>query len=111
MWTFNNETNGTAGTSGLLPSTNNYTTHVVFTGTHLGKGMVGALLVGTGLTASGAGGVGKTFVNAGSENLLNDANVGVSYMHDVFVREIRSPAGGVMQFKGLTQTTTNDKYV
>jgi len=27
------------------------------------------------------------------------------------VREIRSPPGGIMQFRGLTQGTTNDQYV
>jgi len=38
---------------------------------------------------------------------------GVSYESDSteHVRMIKSPAGGVMQFKGLTQTTANDAYV
>lgn len=36
---------------------------------------------------------------------------GVSYVNNTYVREIRSPTGGIMQFKGLTQTTSNDQYV
>jgi hypothetical protein len=109
MWTFANAANSGAATNGLLTiSASTSTTKVVFTGTHDGKGMVGALSLGTGSNATGAAGVGQTTDNIPGNNLLNDANVGVSYMNNVFVREIRSPAGGVMQFKGLTQTTTND---
>lgn len=108
MWAFANAANSGAATTGLLTiSASTSTTKVVFTGTHLGKGMVGAAILGVGVT-SGEAGLGKTTTNLIAENLLNDANVGVSYMNNVFVREIRSPAGGVMQFKGLTQTTTND---
>jgi len=34
-----------------------------------------------------------------------------SYTSTTNVREIRSPTGGIMQFRGLTQSTTNDQYV
>jgi len=61
---------------------------VVFTGMHLGKGMVGAVQL---LSTSSA-----TTLNVNTDPLLTDANTGVSYMNNVFVREIRSPAGGVM---------------
>jgi hypothetical protein len=107
MWAFANAANTGAATNGLLTIAATFTTKVVFTGTHLGKGMVGAITTGVG-TGGTAGGAGKTIDNIPGNNLLNDANVGVSYMNNVFVREIRSPAGGVMQFKGLTQTTAND---
>ena len=43
--------------------------------------------------------------------IFHAAATGISYVNNTFVREIRSPAGGIMQFKGLTQTTTNDQYV
>jgi hypothetical protein len=44
-------------------------------------------------------------------DIFNDAATGVSYVNNTVVREIKSPAGGVMQFKGLTQSATNDQYV
>jgi len=53
----------------------------------------------------------QTSANLVGDNLLNDATSGVSVVHDTFIREIRSPGGGVMQFKGLAQSTTNDQYV
>jgi hypothetical protein len=110
MWAFANAANTGAATNGLLTiSASTSTTKVVFTGTHNGKGMVGALSLGAGTGNTGAGGIGKTIANIAGNNLLNDANVlPMSWMNDVFVREIRSPKGGVMQFKGLEQTTAND---
>jgi len=68
---------------------------------HLGKGMVGAVLLNSGGANQVA--ITTTTVNLTTENLLNGAATGLSYADTTnFVREIRSPAGGVMQFKGLT---------
>jgi len=80
---------------GLWDTTNVNQDMVIFCGEHLGKGMVAALQLASD-AAAGSTGVAKTSVNTTATLLLNDANTGVSYMNNVFVREIRSPAGGVM---------------
>ena len=112
MWVFSNTaTNATAGTTGLMPTAANYSNRVVFTGIHDGKGMVGAFQLGQTGTGTGNAGMTQTSANQITDKLLNDATSGVSVVHDTFIREIRSPGGGVMQFKGLAQSTTNDQYV
>merc|ERR1711990_254586 len=43
---------------------------------------------------------------------LNATASGVTQVGaNAYTRQISSPAGGVAQFKGLTQATANDKYV
>jgi len=109
MWTFANAANtGTA--NGLLPIVATYTTKVVFTGTHLGRGMVGAMHVGVGGTGSGTANAAKTTVLVTGNNLLNAASTGatIDAVHDTFIRELLPPAGGVMQFKGLANTTASN---
>jgi hypothetical protein len=110
MWLFDNATPSAAATTGLW---NNVEDFVAFCGMHLGKGMVSArgLLATPGSVTTN----GQTIVLSGL-TLLGATATGVSYVGTGTgtgdtVREIRSPSGGVMQFKGLTQTTTNDKYV
>jgi len=104
MWMFNN--NPTVGTgTGLWLNVEGF---VAFCGMHLGKGMVSAvgLIAATNTVADDS----KTIANADA-TLFKATATGVSYVNNTSIREIRSPTGGVMQFKGLTQTTANDKYV
>jgi len=58
--------------------------------------MVGAVTLAGTTTGEGAATASTTTLNVDGNNLLNDANTGVSYMNNSFIREIRSPAGGVM---------------
>jgi len=58
--------------------------------------MVGAVQLAGIATGESATSASTTTLNDVSINLLNDANTGVSYMNNSFIREIRSPAGGVM---------------
>jgi len=58
--------------------------------------MVGAVQLSGATTGEVTPGASTTTLNDVSINLLNDANTGVSYMNNSFIREIRSPAGGVM---------------
>lgn len=83
-------------------------THVIIAGKRLGKGMVGAVAL---LSNSGAVGVVTKTSATIPVDILHGTATGVSYVNNTSVREIRSPAGGIMQFKGLTQTTSNDQYV
>jgi len=75
---------------------------------HLGKGMVSAVQM-VAIAAVATDSDTTALTNA---TILKAATTGVSITTaTASVREIRSPTGGVMQFKGLTQTTANDKYV
>lgn len=102
MWLYNSAT--PTGSFGLwmdaMPTTN-----VAFCGTHLGKGMVSAAAfsVTDNVVATNS----KIAALSGL-TLMGATATGISYVNDATVREIRSPSGGVMQFKGLTQTTAND---
>jgi len=58
--------------------------------------MVGAVTLAGVATGESATSASTTALNVDGNNLLNDANTGVSYMNNSFIREIRSPAGGVM---------------
>jgi len=103
MWMFNNNPTVASGT-GLW---NNIEGFVAFCGMHLGKGMVSAV----GLKAVAAIATDSDTEALSGLTLLGATATGVSYVNNSTIREIRSPTGGVMQFKGLTQTTSNDKYV
>ena len=69
---------------GLWEATDVNQDMVIFCGTHLGKGMVAALQLAN--SVAGAGGASETSVNAISTNLLNDADTGVSYINNTFIR-------------------------
>jgi len=58
--------------------------------------MVGAVQLSGVTTGEATPSASTTVLNVVGNNLLNDANTGVSYMNNSFIREIRSPAGGVM---------------
>lgn len=50
-------------------------------------------------------------IDAGSKLLIDASVAPISNMHDTRIRQINSPDGGVMQFKGLSRSTVNDAYV
>jgi hypothetical protein len=109
LWPFN-----LAGSSDAVGLFNATDTHVAWTGMRLGKGIFGlAIFSETGADARTGVATTKTSpFGTPSPAWLSDAESGVSYnTGTAYIREIRSPAGGIAQFKGLTQDTSNDKYV
>lgn len=105
VWAFS-KANSTQGV-GMWNTTD---THIAFTGMRLGKGVFSMAIFETNRAFATAA---DTAVYAvPNPTWLASAASGVSYVGATpYTREIRSPAGGVMQFKGLTQDTSNDKYV
>lgn len=86
-------------------------THLIIAGTLKGKGMVAAVTMVSTTAAITAATKTTTVAVAPPTIVMAATATGVSYVSSTNIREIRSPAGGIMQFKGLTQTTDNDKYV
>lgn len=85
-------------------------THVAFTGMRLGKGVFSMAILST--TRGFATAADTDPYGVPSPVWLSATATGVSYTGaNGYTREIKSPAGGVNQFKGLTQDASNDKYV
>jgi len=86
-------------------------THVAFTGMRLGKGVF-SMTTFSDTTRAAASAADTTPYATPSPVWLNAVASGVTQIGaNAYTRQISSPAGGVAQFKGLTQTTDNDKYV
>jgi hypothetical protein len=78
----------------------------------LGKGVLSLAIFATTGTSRTSELAGNTTAEATTTAWMAGTATGVSYTGaNAYTREIKSPAGGVHQFKGLTQATTNDKYV
>lgn len=104
MWAFADDITTTA-TNGIWADAY---TKLVHTGVHLGKGMVGSMLLAgnAAITTSAA-----TTIDA-TTGLLTDAITGVSKIFSTSrIRKIDPPTGGIMQFKGLVNNTVIEQYV
>jgi len=99
MWAFTPTLTATSST-GLW---NAVLTQLVFTGTHLGKGMVGSLKLDGTANVNGVDDAETSISDV--TTWLTDATTGVSVMQNARVRSIIPPTGGVMQFKGLANGT------
>ena len=101
MWLYN-DAQATRNANALW---NSVTTKVVFTGEHLGKGMVGAMKIDA--SSNNINSDSKTIIDA-TAGLLDDTSTGISVLLAATprVRAIKPPTGGVMQFKGLANGTT-----
>jgi len=105
IWAFSSANSGES--VGMWNTTD---THVAFTGMRLGKGVFSMAIFETTRVVAVAADT-LTYA-AATKNWLSSAASGVSYVGaNAYTREIKSPKGGVAQFKGLTQDATNDQYV
>jgi len=113
MWPFSN---ANAATNARLWDV--VDTHVAWTGMRLGKGIFS---LGK-FTAAAGGKTSKLAANVTNETtptapiwmsgtVSGYSQTTASNGGNAYTRQIVSPPGGVNQFKGLTQTTDNDKYV
>ena len=86
-------------------------THVAFTGMRLGKGVF-SMAIFSDTTRAASSAADTSPYATPSPVWLNATASGVTQVGaNAYTRQISSPAGGVAQFKGLTQAAANDKYV